>query len=338
MTEYVYHERQVGSLCGVHCLNSALQGSFFGPGDLAEIALSLDEQERELFRTEGSGQENYDSSADGGNFSIQVLSVALDRFGINLVPSLHPDAKHLMQKPEECQGFVLNQARHWFCIRAVGPLWWNLNSTLDTPVLIGPVHLQAFLSQLQSEGYSAFIIMGRLPAPDGDDQHHDDSNWHHVSDVLPPESLGSPDVTQKEQEEMWTLHSFGFSDEQIRVARILTGGAFNDLVAALTTAGEVQVSLQSLERESTDLVTTDNPGWGLLRILVIAQAGSVDCPDIVILRVLQKRYNQEWDAPIMRTFQIVTDVLCATNPFQLEDVDPRDGAGSMFSLQSEQYV
>ncbi|CAJ1364335.1 unnamed protein product [Effrenium voratum] len=48
-------------------------GPHFGPGDLAEIGVLLDHQ--------------VDSSADGGNFSIQVLTLALERFKMDLVPS-----------------------------------------------------------------------------------------------------------------------------------------------------------------------------------------------------------------------------------------------------------
>ena len=81
-TSYIYHERQESALCGQHCLNNLLQGAFFSPADLADIAAELDALERQMmleagvdtpeaiaFLAEESG--NVDNS---GNFSIQVLN------------------------------------------------------------------------------------------------------------------------------------------------------------------------------------------------------------------------------------------------------------------------
>merc|ERR1719326_2532235 len=52
---YIYHERQLGALCGVHCVNNLLQGPRFGPGDLAEIGVRLDKKEQRLLRKGSRG-------------------------------------------------------------------------------------------------------------------------------------------------------------------------------------------------------------------------------------------------------------------------------------------
>ncbi len=44
----VYHEQQVMSMCGVHCLNTLLQANAFTEVDLAQIAHELDRREREV--------------------------------------------------------------------------------------------------------------------------------------------------------------------------------------------------------------------------------------------------------------------------------------------------
>ena len=57
----IYWEKQgVDSLCGVHCINSLLQGislinlgPFFDEIKLSEIALELDRQEHELMKEQG---------------------------------------------------------------------------------------------------------------------------------------------------------------------------------------------------------------------------------------------------------------------------------------------
>ena len=41
-TMEVYHERQVGMLCGVHCLNTLLQARFYDEVALGEIGAELD--------------------------------------------------------------------------------------------------------------------------------------------------------------------------------------------------------------------------------------------------------------------------------------------------------
>lgn len=49
----LYHEKQVSLLCGVHALNTLLQGPYFTAHDLAAIAQEFDERERALMREAG---------------------------------------------------------------------------------------------------------------------------------------------------------------------------------------------------------------------------------------------------------------------------------------------
>ncbi len=77
--ELIFHETQVGSLCAQHCLNSLLQGDFYSPVDLANIANECDQIERRMMAEAGTNSDefarfisqesaNYD---DSGFFSIQ---------------------------------------------------------------------------------------------------------------------------------------------------------------------------------------------------------------------------------------------------------------------------
>jgi hypothetical protein len=49
----LYHEKQVSLLCGVHALNTLLQGPYFLAADLGAIAQEFDERERALMREAG---------------------------------------------------------------------------------------------------------------------------------------------------------------------------------------------------------------------------------------------------------------------------------------------
>jgi ataxin-3 len=90
----IYHEKQVASLCGVHCLNTLLQANAFNAIDLSQIAQELDRREREVLAEGGMSSKDYlafvagDSQnvSDEGNFSIQVLSEALKVYNISCVP------------------------------------------------------------------------------------------------------------------------------------------------------------------------------------------------------------------------------------------------------------
>lgn len=190
----IYHERQLGGLCGVHCLNNLLQGPHFGPGDLAEIGVELDEQEQALIRQQSSellGEndfKNVDTSADGGNFNIQVLIMALQRHGLRLLSSKHPEVKEQMKDPPSAAKAFLCQYRdHWFGIREVVDCWWNLNSTRKRPAMVSPFCLAAWLTQLGAEGYSIFLVTGsELPEPakPAGEQEHNLGNFHEICELL----------------------------------------------------------------------------------------------------------------------------------------------------------
>mmetsp|Transcript_11 Transcript_11/g.31 ORF Transcript_11/g.31 Transcript_11/m.31 type:complete len:462 (+) Transcript_11:44-1429(+) len=207
---YIYHERQLGGLCGVHCLNNLLQGPHFGPGDLAEIGVQLDNQEQQLLQHDASGSAirptgatenrgdtangtngreayNVDSSADGGNFSIQVLTLALSRFKLELLPAKHPRARDLMKDPPKAASAFLCQYKdHWFAVREVGSCWWNLNSTRERPGLVSPFYLSAWLAQLSAEGYSIYLVLG-APLPDPakpESRPGMEDNYHEIFDLL----------------------------------------------------------------------------------------------------------------------------------------------------------
>lgn len=55
----LYHEKQVSLLCGVHALNTLLQGPYFSAHDLGAIAQEFDERERALMREAGVESEDF---------------------------------------------------------------------------------------------------------------------------------------------------------------------------------------------------------------------------------------------------------------------------------------
>ena len=157
----IYFEPQESALCGQHCLNNLLQGHLFAASDLSDIALALDAQERAMGMTSGSSiSHNVDES---GNFSIQVIRTALKMYSIELLSWSSSDER-LTDPLKEELGFIINRQSHWFALRKINGKWWNLNSTLERPQHISPLHLSALLSQLREENFFVFIARGNPPS------------------------------------------------------------------------------------------------------------------------------------------------------------------------------
>jgi ataxin-3 len=108
---------------------------------------------------EGSG--NVDAS---GNFSIEVLrSALLTRFNLTLANTMQETVRNV--EITNFDGFICNKQSHWFAIRKVNGLYWNLNSTKDRPEQISHFRLAAEIESLRNEGYSVFCVVeiGALP-------------------------------------------------------------------------------------------------------------------------------------------------------------------------------
>mmetsp|Transcript_7872 Transcript_7872/g.23710 ORF Transcript_7872/g.23710 Transcript_7872/m.23710 type:complete len:429 (-) Transcript_7872:479-1765(-) len=169
----LYHEKQVAALCGVHCINTLLQGPIFSEVDLAHLAHELDALEKAVMQEGGLTGEDYAKfvSEESGNvaadgmFSIQVLSRALEVWGLSVTPLSHPDMRDARAEPQREAAFICNLQEHWFTVRRLGSDWWNFNSLFPAPQLLGSFYLSAFLASLEQQGYQIFVVRGELPAP-----------------------------------------------------------------------------------------------------------------------------------------------------------------------------
>ncbi|KAL1116962.1 hypothetical protein AAG570_004290 [Ranatra chinensis] len=131
---------------------------------MAESGIDSDEYRR--FMQQPSG--NMD---DSGYFSVQVISSALEVWGLELVPynSTESLALEAQKRPETMAAYICHYRDHWFTIRKLGHQWFNLNSLLSGPELISDTYLAMFLAQLQQEGYSIFVVQGSIPACTADE-------------------------------------------------------------------------------------------------------------------------------------------------------------------------
>ncbi|KAL4490308.1 hypothetical protein ABPG72_004347 [Tetrahymena utriculariae] len=167
----VYWEKQGNDLlCGVHCLNSLLQGPFFNEIALALFAQDLDKQEKLLLEQGGTESKDFlefvagDSHNvdDGGNYSIQVLERALKRYNLKCK---NVNADELIDQDLSNQiGFICHKSQHWYAIRKVDGVWYDLNSLYKSgPRHISDFYLSALLVQFQEQGQNIFLVSGDYP-------------------------------------------------------------------------------------------------------------------------------------------------------------------------------
>eukprot|EP00794_Sanderia_malayensis_P018906 gene18906-20809_t len=174
--DLIFHEKQEAGLCAQHCLNSLLQGPYYTAVDLANFAHQLDEAEKERMREGGVDTKEFlkfmqqpsNNMNDTGFFSIQVICKALQVWGIDLIPFSSPGASMIRQQPVNEKAFICNLQQHWFTIRKLGLQWFNLDSVLSGPELITDTYLGLFLAQVESDGYSIFVVNGNLQPCEAD--------------------------------------------------------------------------------------------------------------------------------------------------------------------------
>ncbi|KAF8823120.1 josephin protein [Cardiosporidium cionae] len=164
----IYWEKQgADRLCALHCLNSLLQGPYFSVSDLAMVAAELDAREQLLRAEAGVNtrefQEFVDAGspnmADDGFFSLAVLERCLKVLQIYCIPSSNPSA---LSDPSDEAAFICNLSEHWFTLRKLHGVWYNLDSMRQSPTTLSEFYLSTLLSTLANEGYSIFIIRSNL--------------------------------------------------------------------------------------------------------------------------------------------------------------------------------
>lgn len=156
----------------------------------------MDDEERQRMAECGEESEEYrrflqqpsGNMDDSGYFSVQVISSALQVWGLELVPFSSTDEriKCALSDPCRMRAFICNYKDHWFTIRRLGNQWFNLNSLLNKPELISDTYLSLFLAQLKNEGYSIFVVFGELPECEAD----------HLLRLSPAQPSLKPKVTQ----------------------------------------------------------------------------------------------------------------------------------------------
>jgi len=158
----IYHEKQIGSLCAVHCMNNLCQHNTFDEIQLSEVAARLDAEERAaLGGAHFEGGQSANVRADGF-FSVQVISRALQDEMLTCIPLGSEDAQGARRNPQDERAFIFNRNEHWYSVRKIGAFWFDLNSMQPKPVLISDTYLQMYIEQVRAQGFSIFVVRGHF--------------------------------------------------------------------------------------------------------------------------------------------------------------------------------
>jgi ataxin-3 len=160
---HIYHEKQVGALCGVHCVNNVMQAPLFVHEDFAKVARHLDARERYLLDGDYMASEDGFNHRADGFFNVQVIRAALQDRGFGMEPLTGETMKAALAEPAKQQGFICNKEEHWFALRRIGGEWFDLNSCLNEPRHRTNAQLDATVRQTIKDGYDVFAVTGTYP-------------------------------------------------------------------------------------------------------------------------------------------------------------------------------
>ncbi|CAF0801132.1 unnamed protein product [Brachionus calyciflorus] len=150
----IYHEKQKKELCALHTLNNLFQDNFYTKQKLDQICIELCPQEwlnphRGLFGR--------------GNYNINIIMKALQ---LRDHEAIWFDKRRSVTilNFANIKGFILNipsdykiagilplpwERKHWVAISRIGDVYYNLDSKLDEPEIIGDeLKLTAYLDNL----------------------------------------------------------------------------------------------------------------------------------------------------------------------------------------------
>ena len=167
----VYFEKQSNDrLCGLHTLNNLLQAPFLDIVTLSEIGIELNKMESEL-----TGVSSSNNVGDDGNYNVQVLQKALNIYGADLKLLKRRQAiSYVEGGNNNVEALIFNSSTHWFSIRKIDGIWFNLNSTneLPGPEIISDFYLSAFIQGAEDIGYTNFLITNLPKLPDLNSEYY----------------------------------------------------------------------------------------------------------------------------------------------------------------------
>ncbi|XP_037793831.1 josephin-1-like [Penaeus monodon] len=166
MTPDIYHEKQIKELCALHSLNNLFQdGGAFAKSELDNICYAL---------SPDNWFNPHKSLLGTGNYDINVIMAALVTKGCG-IEWFDKRKDPNMIVLEKVVGFILNvpseyrlgpvqlplRRKHWIAIRNIRGVYYNLDSKLEAPEIIGKEQeLKNYLrEELRNKDKELFVVV-----------------------------------------------------------------------------------------------------------------------------------------------------------------------------------
>ncbi|CAD2105118.1 ataxin-3, putative [Plasmodium vinckei lentum] len=171
--KYVYWEKQGNDrMCGLHCINSILQGPYYSEDTLAKIGKEIDEKEKEFLKMSSNEliRTNSSNVLDDGFINISVLIESLRRKNILLKNAFEEDLTKIISSGHQDIGYICNLEQHWFSVRKIHNTWYVLDSLKSAPLFIKDINLKCYFNDIFKK-YHIFSVQNMnpyisLPKPD----------------------------------------------------------------------------------------------------------------------------------------------------------------------------
>uniref|UniRef100_A0A914PD41 ubiquitinyl hydrolase 1 n=1 Tax=Panagrolaimus davidi TaxID=227884 RepID=A0A914PD41_9BILA len=111
-----------------------------------------------------AGAENeplYEHFDDQGNYSLEVLELALEPHGCHLEQLNKPKYLDRYDNPQLSQAYLLNPGNHWFSIRRFNDIWILFDSQRDGARRID--NIQKYFRRMKEHGTTIYVVTGNLP-------------------------------------------------------------------------------------------------------------------------------------------------------------------------------
>lgn len=220
--KYVYWEKQGNDrMCGLHCINSMLQGPYYNEELLAVIGKELDDQEKEFLKTHcaSSGEiirHNSLNVLEDGFINISVLVECLKRKNILLKNVSENDLiKIITNDHHQDIGYICNLREHWFSVRKIHNTWFILDSLKKAPLYIKGVQLKLYFNDVIKK-YHVFAVHNEnpyvsLPKPDVNFQTKNPNQFYiPISEIKEVAGTANDYISEDHHDDTSGGENFGF--------------------------------------------------------------------------------------------------------------------------------
>lgn len=165
----MYHEPGAS---GVHAINSILQSPQFSINILIYVAYSNNLLKKTKINRQNKEERNLLWKGDATNLQINHIdnfNTWLKERGVNKITKIvNFTQMQTMEEYNNWNAFLCTDQTHWFALRKVHDLWFDLDSKnkFPGPQIIPNYALVEVLSSYSKNGFEIYMVVGKLPNPD----------------------------------------------------------------------------------------------------------------------------------------------------------------------------